>query len=292
MRSFSVTGKQSLLAGMTVGFLHGAAIYLPLWNLLPSFYIVTSIVFIMVLEGFAIFMFFAVISGIIREDKRQEMERELLKTQLLFLHAQISPHFLYNALNTISAVCSRENAGEARRLVLRLADIFRRAARKLDDRVTLKEELDYIDSYLEIEKARFQDRLKIVKEVHISAALEETRIPFLVLQPLVENAIKHGISKKEAGGTLHIRVTEEKGRIKVEVNDDGVGTDKARLESVLLGKTAGTQEVGIGIRNINQRLIRFYGSDFNLTFECQPGKGMKVTVLIPVRETKGTETAL
>ena len=209
------------------------------------------------------------------------MERELLETKLLFLQAQISPHFLFNALNTISAICHRENASEARRLILNLADFFRRALKRVDDKITLREEMGYIDAYLELEKARFQERLQIRKEFNLPEFLWEARIPFLVLQPIVENAIKHGISKKEAGGTLVIRLAMENQCLSVEVTDDGPGEDLAKIEKIIQGRDV-PADVGIGLQNINQRLIRLYGAESRLHFGGAPGHGFSVQVRLPL----------
>ncbi|HTL46486.1 MAG TPA: histidine kinase [Verrucomicrobiae bacterium] len=283
IRSFRNTAKAGLLTGAAAGTLHGALVYIPLARELSWTYALMSILFLALMEGGAVFVFLAVVSGILREDHRREMETELLQTKLLFLQAQISPHFLFNALNTISAICHRENAHEARKLVLNLADFFRRAIKRVDDKITLREELGYIDSYLELEKARFQERLRVEKVIEIPEALWNAKIPFLVLQPLVENAIKHGISKKEEGGRLTIRISESGKCLEVEVKDDGAGADADTMEKILSREYA-SGEFGIGLQNINQRLVRLYGKAHRLKFSGKAGQGLSVTVRLPVSQ--------
>lgn len=275
------TWSLSLACGLVIGLLHGTVVYLPMTSYLPVSYAAMSAVFLALLEAVGLAIMMAVIATVLREEQRRVVERELLKTKMLFLQAQISPHFLYNALNTISAVCSREGAHEAHRLVLHLAGFLRRAARRMDDNVDLKEELAYIDSYLEIEKARFQDRLKVEKDIRISPRLFATRIPFLILQPLVENAIKHGISRKQNGGTVKLSLYEKEGCLCFTVEDDGPGVRPERIESVLRGESE-EEEAGVGIRNINQRLTRLYGSGYGLVFGQSNGKGTAVTVRFPL----------
>jgi sensor histidine kinase YesM len=233
-----------------------------------------------ILEAGSIFVFFAVVSGVLKEEKRRVMENELLKTKLRFLQAQISPHFLFNALNTISAICNREKAPEASKLILHLANFFRRALKRIEEQITVAEELTYIDSYLELEKARFQERLKIVKKIKVSDESVETPIPFLVIQPLVENAIKHGISKKEEGGTLEIRVYEEAEMLIFEIHDDGIGCPDQKIKEILSSEKR-EHGAGIGLYNIDQRLRQIYGENFGLKFHTELDQGMTMKVMIP-----------
>jgi len=281
IQNYEAPAKMSLLAGSIVGMYHGCVIYLPLMNVMPWNYLLLSIGFLMLLEGGAVFVMMAVISGILREQGRQELERDLLNTKLRFLQAQISPHFLYNALNTISAVCGRENATQTKNLVLRLAEFLRGTLKKAEDLVPLREEIAHIDSYLDIEKARFGERLVIEKQFDIREELWNLKVPFLILQPLVENAIKHGISKKASGGTVKLVLSESKGCLQAKITDNGVGMDQAKIQDVLTGR-AESGEVGIGVQNIQQRLIRLFGPSHRLNFESSVGQGTTVTVEIPV----------
>jgi len=240
-----------------------------------------TIGFIAFLEATGVFIFFAVISAILRSEKRREIEQELLKSKLLFLQAQIRPHFLFNALNTISAICGKESAPEARELVLNLARFLRRILKRADEMVTLREEMEYIDAYLEIEKARFQEKLKIEKQFEIGEERWNMKVPILVLQPLVENAVKHGISKKEFEGTIRICFSEDRDALRVEISDDGAGMTAETLKNLLERGASFGEGAGVGLKNIQQRLVYLYGREHGLQFDTGFGKGPKVTVKIP-----------
>jgi two-component system LytT family sensor kinase len=279
--TFRRMGKASFACGALAGLAQGLGIYLPLWGLLTRSYLAASIALLALLEGLGVFLFFAVISAVLRERDRRQIEQELLKTKFLFLQAQTSPHFLYNALNTIAAVCRRENAGEARGLILSLARFLRRTLKRVDETVSLKEEMDYIDAYLEIERARFQERLNVRKEISLREDSWQAKIPLLILQPLVENAVKHGISKKENGGTLTIKLADGNGGLTVEIEDDGVGFQPAELER----ERTSEDGTGIGLKNIDARLKHLYGRENGLEFHSEPGKGTRVLVKIPLKKT-------
>jgi LytS/YehU family sensor histidine kinase len=287
IRSFQNSKKISFFAGALAGTIQGLVIYLPAFQWTPWFYILLSVALLALLEGSGVFLIFWVVSAVLREESRREIAEELLKTKLLFLQAQINPHFLFNALNTISAVCGEQNTARAQRLILRLSDFLARTLKRGDEKVTLREEMDYIDSYLEIEQARFGDRLKVEKHFDLQEKSWETKIPLLILQPLVENAIKHGIGKKESGGTLRIQANDQEGVLTIEVADDGVGADLAIIQSRLAGSAKATEGLGIGIRNIHERLARHYGSGYGLKFESPAGGGLKAIVRIPLGEERG-----
>ena len=282
IKSFQATEKMGFAAGTLVGLIHGLSVYLPLTRSLPWSYVLFSALFLALVEGIAVFIFFAVVSGFLREENRREIEQELLKTKLLFLQAQINPHFLYNALNTISAICAREQAVQAQNLILRLAEFLRGTLKRAEDKVTLREEMAHLDAYLEIEKVRFQERLRVNKISEIREELwNDVKVPFLILQPLVENAIKHGISKKSEGGVLEIKLAESNGHLKIEISDDGPGIQGGALKNILEGKFS-SKEGGIGIQNVNQRLIRSFGPTYGLCYESEPTKGTKVILKIPL----------
>jgi len=284
IKNYQTMGKQVFAGGLLIGLFHGMLIYLPTANFLPWPYLVMTIGFIAFLEATGIFIFFAVISAILRSEKRREIEQELLKSKLLFLQAQIRPHFLFNALNTISAICGKENALEARELVLNLARFLRRILKRADEMVTLREEMEYIDAYLEIEKARFQEKLKIEKQFEIGEERWNMKVPILVLQPLVENAVKHGISKKEFEGTVRIRFSENGDVLQVEISDDGAGMTAETLKNLLERGASFGEGAGVGLKNIQQRLVYLYGRGHGLQFDTGLGKGTKVTVKIPFEE--------
>lgn len=285
IRTYRSTEKQGFIVGALTGLMHGLIIYLPVANFISTSYLVITIGFVALLEGAGVVVFFAVVSAFLRGEMRHEMERELLKSKLLFLQAQIRPHFLFNALNTISAIASRENALEVRALVLDLANFLRRVLKREDEAVTLRDEMEYIDSYLEIEKARFQRKLVIEKETAIPDEAWNVKIPILVLQPLVENAVKHGIGKKETPGTLRIRISASgDGFLRVGISDDGPGMSAETLAKVLESGPSFGEGAGIGLKNIRERLIRLYGREHDLKYETEPGKGTRVTICIPYGE--------
>ena len=275
VKNYHQPGKIVILAGLGAGLVHGALVYLPFMFQLPWSFTCFSILFVALLEAVGIYIFFAMTAGILREDKRKETENELLKTQFRFLQAQINPHFIYNALNTISAVCGKEGSQQGQHLTLQLADFMRGTLKRLDDLVTLKEEMEHLDAYLEIEKVRFQDRLQIEKKIQIPEPVWKMKIPFLILQPLVENAIKHGISPKEEGGKVTIGLRQEGEFLQVEIRDDGVGMNAVPATSI--------KSSGIGIQNVNQRLKNCFGEASQIQFTSEPGKGTLMYFKIKVK---------
>ncbi|MDD5216788.1 MAG: histidine kinase [Candidatus Omnitrophica bacterium] len=286
IKSFYACRRIGFLTGLMVGFIHALVVYLPMINIMPWFQFLLTIGLIAVLEGCGVLVFLTVISFVVRERNRRQMERDLLKTRLLFLQAQMSPHFLFNALNTIAAICSRESATQAHNLVLRLAEFLRRTLRREDETVSLREEVAYVDSYLEIEKARFQERLRVEREIALADPQWEIKIPILILQPLVENAVRHGIGKKEQGGTVRIKIAATESLLAIEIIDDGVGMDANVVGKVLQDSKLHGEGLGLGLKNIHERLIRFYGEDFGLRFESEKGRGTKVTVRVPLQKEK------
>ncbi|MBP9865621.1 MAG: histidine kinase [Candidatus Omnitrophica bacterium] len=282
IRDYQKLGGVGLAAGLCAGVIHALTAYLPLKDLMPGGYFIFSLAFLSVLEGLGTFVFCTVVSGVLRDQGRREMERDLLETRLLFLQAQMRPHFLFNALNTISAICSRENAHAARELVVKLADFLRRTLQRKEGIVPLHEELAYIDDYLDIEKIRFGDRLTVVKEIVLDEQSLETKVPILILQPLVENAVRHGIGRKSGMGTLWIRIGIQVDKLHLEIEDDGDGMEPAVIGKMLNGNGGLSAEgLGIAVRNIHQRLLKLYGEDAGLHYESVPGKGTKVYMNIP-----------
>src|SRR5205823_9799095 len=174
---------------------------------------------------------------------------------------QLKPHFLFNTLNSISALMySDVEAADA--MLARLSDFLRLMLdREMDQEVTLQEELEFVRRYLEIEKIRFDERLTI--EVDVARDIQQARVPTLALQPLVENAIHHGIAPRPRGGSIAIRARRDDGRLHISVSDDGIGVrDEHPRER-------------IGLANTRARLQRLYGDDQQLSFTVSPGGGFQ-----------------
>jgi len=195
----------------------------------------------------------------------------LLRARMDALSSQINPHFLFNTLNTVSALI-RLDPDSARRVVLKLSNILRRLLRKHETFVPLREELSFIDDYLDIEVARFgQDNLEIVKEIHQDTL--ETFIPSMLLQPIVENSLKHGLAPKLEGGRICLRTSNREKRLHIEIADNGVGISEEKLPHVYVE--------GIGLSNVRERLRVLYGADFRLEIESQEGQGTTIRIDVP-----------
>jgi two-component system LytT family sensor kinase len=205
------------------------------------------------------------------ERKLVDQEKALLQARMDALISQINPHFLFNTLNTISSLI-RFDPDMARTVVLKLSNILRRRLKAQVHFSPLQQELDFIDDYLDIEVVRFgRDKLQILRE--IDPATLDMVVPSMILQPLVENALRHGIAPKIEGGTITLRAQREKGRLLVEVIDDGVGISELRQSEA--------QGSGIGISNVRERLKVVYGEDFTFKIDSQPGRGTAIRFEIP-----------
>jgi two-component system, LytTR family, sensor kinase len=204
------------------------------------------------------------------EHRLQEQEKLLLAAKIDALANQISPHFLFNTLTSISSLV-RTQPDTARMLILKLSGLLRRLMRSTDHFVTLREELESIDEYLDIEVIRFGPQLKVVKQIAVQTL--DVIVPSMILQPLVENSIKHGLQRKVGGGRITIRTAVRDGHTIIEVVDDGVGMTEERL-----GHALGD---GIGLSNVNERLRTIYGANYQLRLTSVPGEGTCASVAIP-----------
>ncbi|MBM7506172.1 sensor histidine kinase [Agromyces aurantiacus] len=199
----------------------------------------------------------------------------LAELEVRALRAQISPHFIYNSLNAIASFINTDPA-KARELVLEFADFTRYSFRRHGDFTTVAEELRSIDSYLELERARFGDRLKVTLQV--APEVLSTVIPFLSIQPLVENAVRHGLEGKEGGGRITITAEDRGADAEITVEDDGVGIDPEVVAEVLAGGTPGEH---VGLRNVDLRLRQVYGDEHGLVVETNVGAGTLVRMRVP-----------
>jgi two-component system LytT family sensor kinase len=204
------------------------------------------------------------------EHRLQEQEKLLLAAKLEALANQINPHFLFNTLTSISSLI-RTQPETARVLITKLSGLLRRLLRSTDHFVTLREELEAIDEYLHIEVIRFGPQLKVIKQIHPGTL--DVIVPSLILQPLVENSVKHGLSPKVGGGRITITSRLRDGHAIIEVLDDGLGMTEERLERALDG--------GIGLSNVNERLRTIYGAHYQLKLKSVPGQGTSVSIEIP-----------
>lgn len=195
--------------------------------------------------------------------------------EIAFLRSQIKPHFLYNALNSIAALCIDEPQ-KAEYLIIQLSEYIRNSFdfKKLDSLVTIEKELELLKAYLYIEKARFGARLNVEYDIDEDLNI---LIPPLILQPLVENAVRHGLMSNLQGGTVRIAIKKMTGTVSFSVEDDGSGISRARIEEIL---GSNVEIKGVGIWNINQRLKLLYGK--GIQFESREGAGTRVSFHIPV----------
>ncbi|MGZ4790185.1 MAG: sensor histidine kinase [Terriglobales bacterium] len=208
------------------------------------------------------------------EIKLEEQERLLLQARMEALQSQINPHFLFNTLNSIASLV-RFDPDMARVLIVKLANILRRLLRKGDSFVPLREEVDFIDDYLDIEVVRFgQDKLRVVKE--LDPATLEMIVPSMLLQPLIENCIKHGLAPQIEGGSIVVRSVVSGGMLNIEVEDDGVGM------TVPGGSAPVMPGPGIGMSNVAERLKVLYGETATMVVSSSGGKGTRVTIRVPV----------
>jgi two-component system LytT family sensor kinase len=213
-----------------------------------------------------------VLNNVRIEMKLEQQERLLLQARMEALQSQINPHFLFNTLNSISSLV-RGNPDSARDMIVKLGNILRRLLRKGDSFVPLREELEFLDDYLDIEVARFgRDKLRVVKELE-PASLDHL-VPSMILQPLVENAVKHGFSTKVESGSIYLRSRTADQRLVIEVEDDGVGMP--------LNGASASSGTGIGMQNVTERLQVLYGDAAEITVESQPNRGTLVRLVLPV----------
>ncbi|HEX5236797.1 MAG TPA: histidine kinase [Silvibacterium sp.] len=212
----------------------------------------------------------------------EEQKRLLLEARLDALQRQINPHFLFNTLNSIASLV-RFRPELARELIVKLANILRALLKDHDSYILLRDELSFTDDYLGIEVVRFgAEKLRVVKE--IDPMTLDLAVPSMLLQPLIENSIKHGLEPRISGGTITLRSRVEADRLLIEVEDDGVGIAPGRSHSS--GVLRGT---GIGMKNVRERLEVLFGDAAHFEVTSRPGRGTKITLGIPARGERDTE---
>lgn len=225
-------------------------------------------------------------NGVRLQIKLEEQEQLLLKARMTALQNQINPHFLFNTLNSVSSLV-RIAPDTAREMIIKLATILRRLLHSTDAFVPLQDEIDFIDNYLDIEVVRFgRDKLHVVKE--LDPASLDVMVPSMLLQPLVENSIKHGLSSKIEGGSIYLRSQLSESELMVEVEDDGVGMASAQF----LQRPTGLGEGGIGMANVAERLKVLYGDTARMIVDSRDGKGTLVRLRLPILPEHAASTAI
>jgi two-component system LytT family sensor kinase len=208
------------------------------------------------------------------EKKLEEQNRLLMQARLQALTSQINPHFLFNTLNSVSSLI-RTDPTQARVMVVKLSNILRRLLRKHDHFSALRDELTFIEDYLSIELVRFGDKLHFEKEIDPDTL--DMLVPSMLLQPLVENCIKHGLGQKVEGGTIRLRTRRVESRLMLTVEDNGIGIPEARLATLM--------EQGIGVSNVSERLKVLFGTDYRMWIDSAPGRGTRVEIEVPELQT-------
>ena len=218
-----------------------------------------------------------IFNGVRIQIKLEEQERLLLHARMEALQNQINPHFLFNTLNSISSLV-RFDPDMARDVIFKLATILRRLLNSSEAFAPLREEFEFVDNYLDIEVVRFgRDKLRVVKE--LDPASLDVVVPTMLLQPLIENSIKHGLSPKVEGGSIYLRSRVTESRLIIEVEDDGVGMGGAQLE-----ESSSWSWMGIGMANIAERLQVLYGDTARMTIDSHEGKGTLIRIRLPLVE--------
>ena len=202
------------------------------------------------------------------EVEAAQLETQLAQAQLDALKMQLHPHFLFNTLNSIS-VLMRDDATAANRMLIRLSELLR-VALKSEGRqeIPLRQELEFLRGYLEIEQTRFQDRLMV--DFDIEKETLDAQVPNLILQPLVENAIRHGIAPRAEAGLIQVQARRENSFVELCVSDDGAGLNESEM-----------QGNGIGLSNTRKRLEKLYGEQYGFEISSPAGGGLQVRLKIP-----------
>lgn len=211
--------------------------------------------------------------GSFRTEKQLELQRvRLTEARLIALTNQINPHFLFNTLNSISTLI-RLDPDRARTLIYRLSKILRRLLRKAENLSPLGDEISFIDDYLGIEMVRFGEKLKFQKEIDPKTL--DCLVPSMILQPIIENSIKHGLANKIEGGTVRLSTWLERNRLFIRVEDDGLGIEESRLATLF------DHSGGVGVSNVDERLRVLFGTDYRMEIDSAPGEGTRTLIEIP-----------
>jgi two-component system LytT family sensor kinase len=242
--------------------------------LIPTIQDLPQIAAVYLATIFTVFVPLKIWNSARNEKKLEEQERLLAEARLAALTSQINPHFLFNTLNSVSSLI-RTDPHLARVMVVKLSKVLRRLLRKHEHFSTLRDELSFIEDYLSIEVVRFGDKLRFEKDVDDDTL--DMLVPSMVLQPLVENSIKHGLSSKVEGGTIRIRAHRTDSKLSLLVEDDGIGIPESKLATLL--------DHGIGVSNVNERLKVLFGNEYRMWIDSQPGQGTRIQIEAPELHT-------
>lgn len=216
------------------------------------------------------------------EKTRADLEKTLKELELKALQSQVNPHFLFNSLNIITRLALFENAPDTQEVAYALAQLLRYSLSNIDQMVAFRDEVAHVEDYLLIQKTRFGDRISA--SVDVARELMNAKIPLLTLQPLVENAIVHGLEPKEEGGIVFIRGRLKNGNVHIEIEDTGIGMDADTVSRVLATDRPSSGQghtTGLGIPNVHRRIQHQFGNEYGLRLESQRGKGTKVVIVFP-----------
>lgn len=206
-------------------------------------------------------------------------QKQKRKSELRALQAQINPHFLYNTLDSIIWMAEAGQDEEVVEMTSALAKLLRQCISNDSEQVELRQEMEYVHNYLTIQKMRYQDKLEY--KIKVEPAVRHVMIVKLVLQPIVENAIYHGIKYKGTKGTLLIHARADGDDVCITIADDGIGMDEAALAAIFDENVKESKQNGVGVPNVQRRLQLYYGEQYGITYESQPGVGTRATIRIP-----------
>lgn len=206
---------------------------------------------------------------------------------LQMLRSQINPHFLYNTLDSIIWMAEWGKNQEVVRMTSSLAKLLRRSISNEQETVTVAEEVEYTETYLTIQKMRYKDKLEY--EIQVEPEILQENVIKLILQPLVENAIYHGIKYKEGKGMVRIEGFREGEHMILRVRDDGKGMDSETLAHIFEKHTRDTRSNGVGLNNVNERIQIYYGEDYGISFKSSPGKGTEAAITLPFGKEEGSD---
>lgn len=220
------------------------------------------------------------IQELMEENVHEQEEKR--KSELKALQSQINPHFLYNTLDSIIWMAEGKKNEEVVLMTASLARLMRQSISNEDELVSISQEVEYVKSYLTIQKMRYKDKLEF--EIDVDPSIKYVHIIKLVLQPIVENAIYHGLKYKESKGLLTVKGYAKDDNVIIEIRDNGVGMDKETLEHIFERHKVNYHSNGVGVYNVQQRLQLYYGNDYGITYESEQGMGTTATIVIPGKQ--------